>query len=416
MEYKSYDVRTTCRSCHAESLVPILSLGDQYVSDFVAEGAPTGVQVPLELVLCDAGSGECGLLQLRHTTSRELLYRHYWYKSGINQTMRDALADIARSAEDLVKLEAGDLVLDIGCNDGTLLRSYKNSGLFLAGFEPAVNLIPEAEEGTTRIINDFFNFDEYHRVFADTKAKVITSIAMFYDLEEPNQFVSDVARILNDDGVWIIQMNYLRLMLEQNAFDNIGHEHLEYYSLMSLHNLLRRHQLEIFDVELNEINGGSFRTYVQHPGVRPVRLNVSDLETGESLLRSIKPYHAFAERVEDIKSRLCQFIYREIDRGKKVYVYGASTRGNTLLQYFGLDHKMITAAAERNPQKYGLRTVGTGIPIISEEQARKERPDYFLVLPWAFLHEFMEREREFLTLGGKFIAPLPEYQIISSPR
>jgi NDP-4-keto-2,6-dideoxyhexose 3-C-methyltransferase len=415
--------RTTCRSCGSASLTLVLSLGEQFVSTFVdqaTDGRETP-KAPLELVLCDPSSGGCSLLQLRHTVPSDLMFRQYWYRSGINKSMTLALQDIASGVERVVQLSKGDVVVDIGCNDGTLLRSYKTPALKLVGFEPATNLIPFAEQGTTKIINDYFNLQAYRAHFPDTKAKVITSIAMFYDLEDPNAFVQHVAECLDDNGVWVIQMSYLPSMLAQNAFDNLCHEHLEYYSMTSLRNLLARHSFEIFDVELNDVNGGSFRAYVKFSGSTVVsppdsekRLAHVERIEADMKLDETAVYANFGARVKSLCERLYSFVKDERDKGRRTYVYGASTKGNTLLQFSGLDHRLIVAAAERNPDKWGKRTVGTLIPIISEEQARAERPDYFLVLPWHFLNEFLEREKAFLKSGGKFIVPLPEFKIIDS--
>ena len=419
LESNVVSTRETCRSCGGEDLISILSLGDQFVSDFVDEDDLSGgVRAPLELVLCSADSAGCGLLQLRHTVSADLLYRRYWYKSMVNDSMRRALADVCRSAERCVELSAGDLVLDIGCNDGTLLRSYDVPGLVLAGFDPAGNLMEEARVGTTKIVNDFFGYEAFHKAFPDSKARVITSIAMFYDLEDPNAFVEDIVRSLAKDGVWIVQMSYLPSMLTANAFDNICHEHLEYYSLMAIQRLLEPHGLEIIDAELNDVNGGSIRLFTRHRGRGPdpeggARRVRDMLESERDLgLQGRDVYDRFAERVNAIKHSLVQFIEDETASGKSVYVYGASTKGNTLLQYFGLDYSVLKAAAERNPDKWGKMTVGTMVPIISEDEARAEKPDYFLVLPWHFLAGFEEREREYLDGGGRFIVPLPEFRIV----
>jgi NDP-4-keto-2,6-dideoxyhexose 3-C-methyltransferase len=363
--------------------------------------------------------GGCCLLQLRHTVPSDLMFRQYWYRSGINRSMTLALQDIAGAVERVVQLSKGDMVVDIGCNDGTLLRSYKTPDLNLVGFEPATNLIPFAEEGTTKIVNDYFMLQAYRSHFANTKAKVITSIAMFYDLEDPNSFVQDLVQCLHEDGIWVIQMSYLPLMLTQNAFDNVCHEHLEYYSMMTLRNLLSRRGLEIFDVELNDVNGGSFRVYAKHSGsvvaVPPDSekrlVHVEELEA-DMRLGEKEVYTEFGIRVKSLCDKLYDFVKGEQEKGKRTYVYGASTKGNTLLQFCGLDHKLIEAAAERNPDKWGKRTVGTLIPIISEEQARKEKPDYFLILPWHFLNEFLEREEAFHRAGGRFIVPLPEFRVI----
>ena len=262
---EAYKEINACRVCGSEKLLPILTLGNQSTIDFPdKDGTATGVLAPLDLVLC--GNVDCSLAQLRHTVNPDLLYRQYWYKSGINQTMRDALADITSSAQKLVALNKGDIVVDIGANDGTLLRSYKIDGLFTVGFEPAKNLMDEARKGTSLIINDYFNGKSFAQNLPGEKAKVITSIAMFYDLEDPNSFVRNIKNILKEKGVWINQMNNLKTMLSDNAFDNISHEHLEYYSLSSLEFLLARHDLEVFDVELNSLNGGSIRAYIAHTG------------------------------------------------------------------------------------------------------------------------------------------------------
>lgn len=413
--------RKTCRSCGSSALTPVLSLGEQYVSNFIDQPTENEVvlKAPLELVLCDTGGGGCSLLQLRHTVPADMMFRKYWYRSGVNRSMTAALEDIATKAEQTIKLSKGDVIVDIGCNDGTLLRSYKTPGLLLVGFEPATNLVPFAEKGTSKIINDYFTLEAYGKHFQN-KAKVITSIGMFYDLEDPNKFVEDVAQCLRDDGVWVIQMSYLPSMLTQNAFDNICHEHLEYYSMLSLRSLLDRHGLDVFDVELNDVNGGSFRVWVKHMDSRLVgdslqsRERVSKLEKREAEmnLEKVDMYLAFTSRIRSLCDQLYDFVKSEHEKGKRIYAYGASTKGNTLLQFCKLDYTLIGAAAERNPDKWGKKTVGTLIPIISEEQARAERPDYFLILPWHFLDEFSEREQAYLNAGGRFIIPLPQFRLI----
>lgn len=413
--------RTTCRSCGSGRLRSILSLGEQYVSNFVT-GKEGGLRAPLDLVLCEPVRGGCGLLQLQHTVEAGFLYRNYWYRSGVNRSMREALADIARAAERVVSLHPGDMVVDIGSNDGTLLRAYETPDLVRVGFEPATNLMPYAQERGTVTVNDFFSYASFRTLFGAASAKVITSIAMFYDLEDPNTFVADVARCLRPQGLWVIQMAYLPSMLEQNAFDNICHEHLEYYALGSLRALLERHYLRIIDVSLNDVNGGSFRIFVTHrdadvaapPGAAARLRDLEELEARLNLAdRTV--YEAFAQRVEDVRTRLTAFIRAEVARDKTVDVYGASTKGNTLLQYFGLDSTLIRAAAERNPDKWGKQTIGTWIPIVSEEDARARPPDYFLVLPWHFLREFVDRERAYLEAGGRFIVPLPRFRLVSWP-
>lgn len=414
--------RTTCRVCDG-ALVPVLSLGEHYVSDFVAPGAPDGLRAPLELMLCR----RCHLLQLKHTVPAEALYRNYWYRSGTNKTMRDALADIANAAERLIHLGAGEAVLDIGCNDGTLLASYKTGGVFKIGFDPAENLAGWSRPVADRVVTSFFDSIPFTRdsQLSAYRPKIITSIAMFYDLEDPKQFVSDIKAVLHPNGLWIVQMSYLPMMLRQNEVGNICHEHLEYYSMQSFEYLLNLFDLEIVDVELNEINGGSLRAYIRHRGadgsvfgdatyrglaaerVRAMREN--EIKLG---LDDTRTYAEFAFWVERIKSDVVDFIRTQVGKGKQVYVYGASTKGNTVLQYFGLDRTLITAAAERNPDKWGKVTVGTRVPIVSEDAARAAKPDYFLVLPWHFVEEFQAREKHYLLAGGRFILPAPRFALI----
>jgi hypothetical protein len=233
-------------------------------------------------------------------------------------------------------------------------------------------------------------------------------------MEEPNAFVSDVKKILNRKGVFVIQQNYLVKMLTQNAFDNIVHEHLEYYSLIALSNLLEKHGLEVFDVEKRQLNGGSFRTFIGFKGVRHASLSVYEQLELEKLIamNRRKIYVDFAKRIKKVRKEVTEFIKKEKKKGKKIYVYGASTRGNTLLQFFGLDNQLIEKAVERNPEKWGTKIASVQIPIISETQARAEKPDYMLVLPWFFREEFLRREKDYLKSGGHFIFPLPQLEII----
>ena len=412
------DLKTlvNCRVCDNNNLKHIISLGNQHLVDFLEDDDEKKTVAPFELSLCNKSQGGCGLLQLQHTVPPDLLYRRFWYKSGVNQTIRNDLEDIVSSAEKLCMLNDQDFVIDIGANDGTLLRFYKNRSLNLVGFEPATNLMDDAKIGNTEIINNYFNSNDFIEKFGSNKAKVITSISMFYDLEKPNDFVRDLSKILSKDGVWILQMNYLVTMLQNNAFDNIVHEHLEYYSLQSLEYLLSKHDLEVFDISFNNINGGSIRTYIKHKDCTKFSITDSVQETRQSEknlgLDDEKPYLDFANSIKNQKTQTYDFIKNEVDNNKIIHVYGASTRGNTLLQYYGLNSDLIKVASERNPSKWGKRTVGTNIPIISEDESRKIKPDYYLILPWYFLDEFLEREKLFLKEGGKFIVPLPKFKII----
>lgn len=399
-----------CRSCNSKNFSSILSLGNIYLSDFVTNSIKPP-KSPLNLVLCK----NCSLLQLRHTTPSSLLYtEHYGYKSGINKTMQNELKDIAKKNIDHYGKSSKNLsVIDIGANDGTLLSFYPKKYTRI-GVEPIKKLAKECKNHADIVINDFFNFNAIEKNLNSQKIDIVTAISCFYDMAEPNQFVSDVVKILDKDGIFVIQQNYLVKMLIQNAFCNIVHEHLEYYSLLSLQHLLDKHNLEVFDLELRELNGGSFRTYIGFKGQRPISNAVYEQVELEKLigLHRKKIYTDFAKRIKTIKKDINEFIRNEIKAGKKIYVYGASTRGNTLLQYFGLTNKLIEKAVERNPEKWGKQIASVGIPIISEEQARQERPDYMLVLPWFFKDEFLRREKNYLKSGGHFIFPLPILEVI----
>jgi hypothetical protein len=420
----SLRTRTTCRICGSRELAPVLDLGEQCIAGAFAEpGGEQPVQraIPLQLVRCDMTRDQdaCGLVQIRHTVPGSILYHSYWYRSGVNRTMTENLYGIARAAQDLASLQAGDLVVDIGCNDGTLLDGYTAEHVRFLGFDPS-DVSRYAVEKGYDVVRDFFSAEGLQRRHPDQRAKVITSIAMFYDLEDPRAFVRDVSASLAEDGVWVMELHYLLSMLEANSFDAIVHEHLEYYSLAVLERLFAEAGLQVVRAELNDMNGGSIRLFISHAGRRQPsaedvtqlqRLRLREFEVG---LDSPAPYEGFAERclaVRDELQALCRSVTSD---GKRIHAYGASTKGNTILQFAGLDRSMVEYAADRNPDKWGSETIRTGIPIISEEESRSMRPDYYLVLPWHFLDEFVQREQAYLNDGGKFIVPLPEVRVIAA--
>ncbi len=403
-----------------EKLTPIVDFGEIYLNDFLKypnKSAPTG---KLKL-----GFGkQSKLLQLLNTADHDKLYRNYWYRSGTNRTMNDQLKDIVNSIPKWITLNKGDVVLDIGCNDGTLLKHYNSLGnYFKVGIDPAKNIGSEGKKNANAHAVDFFNKQTFKRL-SKKKAKVITTIAMFYDLEKPNKFMSDLCAALDKDGIWILQVQYTPLMISLNAFDNIVHEHIEYYTLESLIPLFSKFKLEIVDAEINDVNAGSIRLTVKKK--KNIMQTVAGFtkEIGKLRLQSLIAYEkkfkysnkniylSFKKRVNTQKVKLIKLLLKLKKQNKKVYGYGASTKGNTLLQYYKIDKSLVKAIADRQPTKDGLLTVGSWIPIISEKKMRKIKPDYLLVLPWHFIHEFIEREKNFLKNGGKFIVPLPEVKII----
>lgn len=414
--------RNTCR-ISGEPLVELFSLGNIYVSDFLPKDASARLEkIPLTMMLAPGS----GLVQLADTTSFDDMYRHYWYRSGTNESMVAELKDIATSTSRLMNLKAGDIFVDIACNDGTLL-SFIDPSIKRVGFDPAHNTYEEADKRRFDLfVNDYFSAKAYKdSPLGSKQAKVITTIAMFYDLEDPNAFVQEVKQILDDNGLWVVQMSYLPLMLKQLAFDNICHEHLEYYSLEAFKYLLDRNGMEIVDCQLNDVNGGSFRVYIRKSGAdkttfatAPYRdvaqYRVESILAYEKTLNLKDPqtYIDFYDKTCALRDETLAFMRAEKGKGKKIWAYGASTKGNTLLQWWGIDNTLIDGIAERQPMKYGLKTVGSNIPIASDEDMRKANPDYLLVLPWHFIESFVRRERDFLERGGKFIVPCPKFEVI----
>ncbi|MGB3443773.1 MAG: class I SAM-dependent methyltransferase [Actinophytocola sp.] len=398
--------RTTCRVCSAP-LRTVLDLGAQYLQgSFVKPGVsdPPKVRLPLELTRC-TGEG-CGLVQLRHTVPGEILYDTYWYRSRINDTMRTHLRAITESSS-RVRGGRPKRVLDIGCNDGTLLDNFRDAERW--GIDPS-NAADDAPDDFT-LIRDFFPSDE----LADQAGKfdIITSIAMFYDVEDPVAFAREVERLLAPGGVWTLEVAYLPTMLESTAYDCICHEHLGFYSLSSLKRVLEAAGLEVVHAELNDMYGGSICCHVARAGSAADSSVAEVLERERALgLDQDAIYDRFAEQVRTHRDEVTALLRKLREQDSTVHVYGASTKGNTLLQYCGIDRTVIPYAAERNPDKVGARTLGTDIEIISEADSRARKPDYYLVLPWHFRTEILAREAATLDAGCELIFPLPTVEVV----
>ncbi len=392
----------TCRSCWSVNLTEFLDLGEQYLSDFRLDNSKPP-KTPLVAVICE----DCMLVQLKHTaTSGDMYHENYGFKSGVSNSIRDDLKDIVSTA--LEYYEGPRTWLDIASNDGTLLSFVPNS-IYRVGVDPIAKYCREAEQHADDIVNEFFDAKHISGRF-----DVVTSISCFYDMDDPNKFVSDVASVMSDDGVWVIQQNYLLPTLELNAVDNFCAEHLEYYTLLSLEPLLARHGLQVIDLSTSMVNGGSLRTivakkevYEPMPSVRAQR----DIET-KAMLDTLEPYKRFAVDVYQNLRELKTFIDEKNEQGKTVFILAASTRGATIWQTAGITEKDVPYAVERNPEKVGKYFNAVGMPIISEEEARRLKPDYMIVGPWFFATEIVEREREYIASGGRLIIPLPKLQIV----
>jgi SAM-dependent methyltransferase len=412
--------RKSCRVCGSSALTTVIDLGEQYLQgSFVKPGKelPPMRKIPTVLVRCDPTRDEkaCGLLQMVHSVPPKILYAAYWYRSGTNQTMRNHLKGIANEAADMIGKRSAR-VLDIGCNDGTLLKSYP--GEFVKfGVDPSD--VAQEVGAEIKVAQDVFPSAELAAISNGERFDIITSIAMFYDLEDPVAFVEHVREALAREGIWIFEMSYMPTMLKMDSYDTICHEHLEYYSLATLENIVSRGGLKIVRACLNDINGGSVRCYATHLDNFRFRNPVADRyldvlrqEEFDLELDTDKPYRNFQERIERHRDELMTLLRRLKSGGKKIHVYGASTKGNTLLQWCGIDHSLVDLAAERNPDKYGARTLGTDIPIVSEEDSRRMKPDFYLVLPWHFKKEFLEREKDTLASGIGMIFPLPTVEVV----
>lgn len=413
--------RNTCRVCGSNALTPVINLGDQYLQgSFVKPGKemPPTRKISTSLVRCDPMRDEkaCGLLQMEYTIPPEVLYSAYWYRSGTNNTMRRHLQGIVEEAIEITGLNESAAVLDIGCNDGTLFGFYPTS-FTKYGVDPSD--VAQEIEAPVNVVQDIFPSEELLSRLDGRKFDIITSIAMFYDLEDPIAFTHGIKQILSPDGIWIFEMSYMPTMLKMTSYDTICHEHIEYYSLAVIEYILRQAGMKVVNVSLNDINGGSLRCHATHidnfnykrdgfqQNIKALRQEEFDLE-----LDTDKPYQHFQDRINVHKEELNSLLKKLKKEGKKIHIYGASTKGNTILQWCGIDHRIIDYAAERNPDKYGAMTLGTDIPIISEQESRAMNPNYYLVLPWHFKAEFLERERETLEKGIGLIFPLPTIEII----
>lgn len=403
-----------CRVGQSENLVSVLNLGHQALTGVFPNDPSQLVTVgPLELVWCP----DSGLLQLKHTyNSSEMYGDNYGYRSGLNQSMVDHLSNKVTYLERLNPLHPGDVVVDIGSNDCTTLRAYKTSGIRRIGIDPTGKKFAAYYPADVTLVPDFFSADAYNSV-ETRKARIVTSIAMFYDLEAPIEFAKQIEAILADDGIWHFEQSYMPAMLRTNSYDTICHEHLEYYSLGVVKAILEASGLRLVDVVMNSINGGSFAVTAAKAGNKAIKTNRAVIEwllgqEDRMGLNTPRPYREFEERVFRHREDLTRLIRSLNADGKKVFGYGASTKGNVVLQFCNLTAADIPAIAEVNPEKFGHVTPGTHIPIISEAEAKAQNPDYFLVLPWHFKDGILRREKDYLAAGGRFIFPFPEIEIV----
>lgn len=389
----TYKERKTCRICGSKKLKKIYKVDEMYVNDFPSDPNNHRGKAPMTLMECE----ECTLVQLKETIDEEI-YRDYWYQSKLNQKIVNNLKEIAENAANFVNIDSGDIALDIGANDGTLL-TYMPQELKTVGIDPAETIQEDLRKNCDIAVNDFFTRKAFTEAVGDlnAKAKIITSIAMFYDLDEPHDFVRDIKETLAENGIWVVQFMPMVPMVKINDVGNICHEHILYYTYSSVKRLLDEHDLEITAVYENDINGGSYQLWVGHKGDVPPCDFIEDLV-------DVK---AWANDMEANKTETINFLKQCKEQGKKVYIYGASTKGNTIAQFYGINSDLVAGAAEIHPGKIGRYMVGTGIQIVHEDEARKDA-DYFLVMPFGFRDVFVEKEK---TVDLVFCTP--KFEVVS---
>jgi len=404
---------TECRICGSTGLTTVLTLGEQALTGVFPKKDQVVSTGELSLVWCST----CGLLQMKHSYDLSEMYgMNYGYRSGLNKSMVDHLTNKVNMLDQFVKLSRDDLVLDIGSNDATLLKGYQTK-CTKVGIDPTGIKFKEYYPDWVTLIPDFFTAEKYKAYFKNKKAKIVTSIAMFYDLERPKDFVWDIHEILAHDGIWHFEQSYMPSMLRSNAYDAVCHEHLEFYSFKVINDLLGANAMQVIDVQMNSINGGSIAVTAcreEDEKYKPNKPVIDWMLRQENNLHlgTPRPYRDFEERVYNHRENLMDLLESLHDDGKTIFGYGASTKGNVLLQFCGITPALLPCIADVNPDKFGCFTPGTRIPIISEEEAKALKPDYFLVFPWHFKHNILEREKDYLKRGGKFIFPLPEIEIV----
>lgn len=402
-----------CRVCRSHDLAEVLDLGEIAFTGVFPESPSEDIAMgELRVVVCQS----CGLAQLADSFPLEELYGdNYGYRSGLNASMLQHLQRTAQRLQRLSHLTSGDVVLDIGANDGSLLRSYSVEGINRIGIDPTIAKFREFYDDSTIAVADFFSASAFDSV-SEKRAKVITSIAMFYDLEDPVAFARDIRHCLTEDGLWHFEQSYMPWMLRSGAYDTICHEHLEYYSLSTIKRILDDSGLRIVDVATNAVNGGSVSVTAarddsdwQTVSVIPDWLLSEEERQG---VGDVGTWLRFADVVRQRQSDLHELLVALRGSGQTVMGLGASTKGNVLLQTSGITPELVSMVGDVNPYKFGRYLPGTGIPIVSEAYVLAMNPDYLLVLPWHFRETFMVTMEPFLARGGRLIFPLPDIEVV----
>ena len=414
LEQLSWKSLMSCRLCGSKNLSSALDLGSQaFTGRFPTAGASDEPSGPLEIVQC----AECAFVQLSaRYDSTEFFGDEYGYRSGLNAGMVRHLRSKVDSLERRMKISSDDVVLDIGSNDGTTLNAFQTPGLRRYGIDPTAEKFREHYQDDVQVSVSLFSSELFLGKSEGRRAKLITSMGMFYDLDDPVAFAREVKASLEPDGIWHSEQSYLPTMVANNAFDTICHEHVSYFSVISIEMILEMAGLRLVDVGFNDVNGGSFYFEATHleSGIASEEARIDESRQAELAagFDTLSPLLQLGERVEAGCAALVRLLEDLRAKGDRVVGYGASTKGNVLLQYAGIGPELIQAIGEVNPTKYGCRTPGSGIPIISDQEARALDPTHFIVLPWHFRAEILPRETGFMSQGGRFIFPLPELDVV----
>ncbi len=405
----NYSEQTVCRVCKCNKLEEVISLGNQSLSGvFLKKTNEKLTEGPLTLIKCKGNLG-CNLVQLKHNFDHNEMYgENYGYRSGLNSSMVAHLSQKVRYIEEFISLESGDLIIDIGSNDATTLRMYKNEKLNLFGIDPTGKKFSKFYNNNINLIPEYFSLKNYNKVLGDKKSKVITSFSMFYDLDDPIQFVRDIKSVLADDGIWVTEQSYLPSMLKTNSFDTICHEHLEYYSIADIKYIVDQCELKIIDLSFNDVNGGSFSITISHKNSKFSEFTSLDSKILDE--KSIS-YDLFVKNTFKLKEELLTLLKNLKSDNCKVAGIGASTKGNVLLQFYEITADILECIGEVNEDKFGRFTPGTKIPIIPENEVLESDFDYLLILPWHFRDFFLNNKK---FKNKKLIFPLPKVEIINT--
>tara|TARA_B100000886_G_scaffold119914_1_gene80683 strand:- start:16086 stop:17303 length:1218 start_codon:yes stop_codon:yes gene_type:complete len=400
-----------CRICKSTNLKELFSFGKLCFTGKFPSKSQNIKKEPITLIICKT----CELVQLGHSFDLNYLYGpDYGYRTGINKTMLNHVKKVVMNLSKKTKVKKNDFVLDIASNDGSLLKHY-NKKINTFGIDPILEKYKNQYKNINYKIPDFFSAKKIMKM-TKKKFKIITALSVFYDSENPNKFIKDVKKLLTNDGVFLLEFADLASIVKNKLFDTICHEHLEYYSSKVIFNLCSINDLRVFDIKENDINGASKQYFICHQNskYKSNHLKIKSILNSEKKLNLSKEntYKKFFKIINNSKNKLNRFIKKAIKRKKIIHGYGASTKGNVLLQYYGINYKTIDYIAERNKNKYNLYTPGSRIKIISETLSRSYKPDYYLVLPWHFKKEILIREKEIRKKGTKFIFPLPELKVI----